>query len=546
MASALVSEIESGESIPGKVRPTRFRHHFALWVAVFVAYCPVLFDGQPIWDDHAFFSNPLLSSTQGLWAIWFQPRTNTLEEHYWPLTYTFAFFIRRWGGATAFPFHLSNVVLHALNASLVFGVLRRWTRRYAFWGAVFFALHPIQAESVAWIVELKNLLSFCLAAAAFLLYVCWERRAPASVLSGGCAILFFAALLSKSSVVPFPVVIFLALWAGQGMTRQRFFFAGTCFALSLTYALFDVWFTSRSGKLVPTHDWLERLAIAGQAILHYLRTMIWPVGLCAIYPKWPLEPQKVSSGIAAVMLVGTGMLALAVHALKNKRSRRLLLWLGGTLAMLSPTLGLIPFSYQRQAFVADRFAYHASAVFLPGLVVFAAALLRSAATSHRALQAGLVAVAGILAALTFQRAMAFRKIESLSRDTIRKNPRAWTARYYLADALARQGNFEGAAKEYAQVFWGSVEDTPSAELERLEMDILRSAAADPRAAFNRGLLAARKREFAEAMRSFEMATSSPQLRPQAVLAIAAIELQTGATTQALERIKSLYGVSPPP
>lgn len=546
MAIPSEGQIEDGEIISRKAGPWRFWQHLFLWAVVFVAYSPVLFDGEPIWDDHAFFSNPLLSSPQGLWAIWFEPRSNTFEEHYWPLTYTLAFFIRRWGGATAFPFHLSNVVLHALNASLVLTILRRWTRRYAFWGALFFALHPLQAESVAWIVELKNLLSFYLAAAAFQLYLRWERRGPPRLVPFGCAVLFFSALLSKSSVVPFPLVIFLALWARQGMTRQHYAFVGACLALSLTYALFDVWFTSHSGKLVPTHGWVDRFAISGLALWHYFHTLIWPVGLCAIYPKWKLDTLKVCSGIAAVIVVGSGLIALALHSLTNRRSRRVLLWLGGTLAMLSPTLGLIPFSYQRQAFVADRFAYHASAVFLPGLVIFAATLMRNAGTSYRAMQRGFVAVAGILAALTFQRAMAFRKVESLSRDTIQKNPRAWTARYYLADALARQGDFEGAAREYAQVFWGSLEDTTSDELERLEKDVSRRPLDHPHAAFNRGLLAARRKEFAEAIRSFEVATSATELRAQALLAVAAIELRTGATTHALERVKSLYGVSPPP
>ena len=60
-------------------------------------------------------------------------------------------------GPEPWGFHATNVLLHALNAALVFWLLRRLTRRRwpAFWAALLWAVHPLRVESVAWITERK-------------------------------------------------------------------------------------------------------------------------------------------------------------------------------------------------------------------------------------------------------------------------------------------------------------------------------------------------------------------------------------------------------
>lgn len=68
------------------------------------------------------------------------------------------------GGFSAFNprvFHTANLLLHLGNVWLVFTLLRRLVRRdwAAFGGALLFAVHPVQVESVAWVSELRGLLS---------------------------------------------------------------------------------------------------------------------------------------------------------------------------------------------------------------------------------------------------------------------------------------------------------------------------------------------------------------------------------------------------
>jgi hypothetical protein len=523
-------------------RARRLFPHAFLWGAVLLCYGPVLWGAESIWDDEAFLGNPLLSSWNGFLSIWWQPQLNPFEEHYWPVTYTVAFLLRQVFGASAGTFHVANVVLHASNASLLYELLRPRARWLALWGALAFACHPIQAESVAWIIEMKNVLSFFFAAISVLTFLRLER-ASRSLLSVGLGTgLFLFGLLSKSAVAPLPVLLLLLFWAEDRWSRTRVGFLVASALVAVAYSLLDLAVVSAKGKAVLATPLVERVGIAGLALLHYLRTMIWPQGLCAIYRKWEITPLSTAVGICGWVVLAGSLVWLLHRGRCSPRHRWLFLWLAGTVALLSPTLGLISFSYQRQSFVADRFAYHASAVLLPGLVALGWDTMRRlhVDAKMRGALAGMVVI--VLALLTFQRAMIFRRVESLARDTLKKNERAWTARYYLANAMARRGDFEGALGQYSAVFWGTLEDFSQEELQKLEASTSHQQMSEPRMSFNRGLLAARKNQLEQALRAFDEATSNPQLRAQATIAIAAIEARRGNLESARQIITCLYEV----
>ena len=122
------------------------------------------------WDDHVnLIENPHFRGLGFRQLAWMM--TTTLMGHYIPLTWlTFGFDYVLWGMQPA-GYHFTNLVLHAANATLFYWVAKRLLRAAApaaseialragaAVAALFFALHPLRAESVAWATERRDVLS---------------------------------------------------------------------------------------------------------------------------------------------------------------------------------------------------------------------------------------------------------------------------------------------------------------------------------------------------------------------------------------------------
>src|SRR5215470_13459661 len=117
-----------------------------LVVCTLVAYLPAL-SGQFVWDDDSWTTNivHLLRDFSGLCSMW----TNlTALQQYFPLSgTTFWIDYHLWGFWTL-PYHIENVLLHALAALLAWKLLARLKFPGAWLVASIFALHPVMVESV--------------------------------------------------------------------------------------------------------------------------------------------------------------------------------------------------------------------------------------------------------------------------------------------------------------------------------------------------------------------------------------------------------------
>src|SRR5258706_15682812 len=120
------------------------------------------------WDDDLHIThNPVIIGPLGLAEIWTSAKAN-----YFPLTMT-SFWVQHvlWGLSPG-PFHAVTLLFHIGGAFLLWQVLRQLEVPAAWLGAMLWALHPVQVESVAWICELKNTQSAVFFLAAI---VCWLR-----------------------------------------------------------------------------------------------------------------------------------------------------------------------------------------------------------------------------------------------------------------------------------------------------------------------------------------------------------------------------------
>ena len=126
----------------------------ALICLTLAIYFPVLKAGF-IWEDHRVIENNLhIQNFDGLRKIW-----TYFGDQYYPLQETsYLLEFHLWGGVNAFGFHLDNIILHTINALLLWLILWKLGLKGSWLIALIFAVHPVHVESVAWLMERKNVL----------------------------------------------------------------------------------------------------------------------------------------------------------------------------------------------------------------------------------------------------------------------------------------------------------------------------------------------------------------------------------------------------
>jgi tetratricopeptide (TPR) repeat protein len=343
-------------------------------------------------------------------------------------------------------YHWVNILLHAINAVLVWRLLKRLSVPGAWLAAAIFALHPVQVESVAWITELKSVLSLFF---ILLTLGCWlefvgERSRRFWY---GLALGFYAlALFSKTTACTLPAALLLILWLKtKPIDWRRLAQVVPFLALGLGLGLLTVWWErfhqGTQGKLFSL-GWLERLLVASHALWFYAGKLFWPVNLTFSYPRWTIEPAQPSAYGWLVLGIGLGA---AIYFTRRFFGRSVAVATLFYVATLSPLLGFVMLYTFRYTFVADHYQYVASL----GLIALAAAGITLAFKTKPWLK---LAVGGALlltlGILTWRQAGIYRNQETLWRDTLAKNPDCWMAQNNLGTLFADKGRFNEAIENY--------------------------------------------------------------------------------------------------
>src|SRR5256886_6964457 len=184
-----------------------------LVVATTVAYQPA-WRGGLIWDDDLYLKSAHSSS---LADIWMRPQTT---QQYHPLIRTVFRIENKLWDDSMLGHHLLNILLHAGCALLLFKILEQLGVPGAWLTAAVFALHPVQVESVAWLVELKNTLSGFLFFSAVLVYLRFDQSRDKSFYSLAL-VLFFLGLTVKTILAVFPLAILITFWWKRGRIEWK-------------------------------------------------------------------------------------------------------------------------------------------------------------------------------------------------------------------------------------------------------------------------------------------------------------------------------------
>ena len=253
-----------------------------LLALVVAAYLPAL-DAGFISDDSLYVTGEdRLETAVGLWRIWTEVGGPSYEHQYYPVTSSVFWLQHRLWGEHPFGYHLVNVLLHGIGAILLWRLLQVLAVPGAWLAGAIFAVHPVHVESVAWVSELKNVLSslFLLAAALVLVRplglgasgaaACVlqprQRTSPwrePSYWAG--LLLFLLALLSKTATCLLPAALALMVWWKRGRLRREELLAIAPLALlGLAFVSMTLYLESRYGGLegdLLSLSWLERLLV---------------------------------------------------------------------------------------------------------------------------------------------------------------------------------------------------------------------------------------------------------------------------------------------
>jgi tetratricopeptide (TPR) repeat protein len=419
------------------------------------------------WDDDAHITaNPTIVGPLGLKEIWTSGKAN-----YFPLTMT-SFWVQHalWGLAPG-PYHLVTMLFHVGGALVLWRVLQRLELPGAWLGAMLWALHPVQVESVAWICELKNTQSGLFYLLAILFFLRWLQREGGPRFDREYVLSVFAAvlaILSKSSTVMLPVVLgLIGWWLGHRRWRDVRWLL-PFLAVSLVAGAWTIW-EQKVNSMASGPDWDHglgvRLIIAGKVPWFYLGKLLWPDPLVFIYPRWDV---KDLGFVRWLPLFATGAVVVALWWNRNGRGRPLFLALGYFGLSLFPVLGLFDVFFFRYSFVGDHFQYLASMgpMALIGVAV-GSAFRREGGIIGWAVGGGGAVLLVVLGLLTRQQTSVYLNRETLWRDTVALNPRAWIAQVNLGSEYISTGrqaqaipHFQAALglkpdDQFAEANWGN-------------------------------------------------------------------------------------------
>ena len=336
----------------------------ALVVTTIAIYSPVLGHSFVVLDDREYVTAN--SHIHGLgWETIKWAFTSTAAANWHPLTWLSHALDYQLFALNPTGHHLTSVLIHALNAVLLYLGLLWITKRGgpSLLVAALFALHPINVESVAWVAERKNVLStlfFLLALGAY----AWYAQKPDWRRYLLVAVLFAASLMAKPMAVTLPfVLLLLDYWPLKRMMPDDA--ANPSGAKPATWPTLvlekipllllsaaSCWMTLKAQRTVvqsfDEFSFASRIQNGLVAYGLYLWKMIWPAQL-AFYPH------SLGTLPAWQWLLSAAVLISITAFVIKQRARRYLpvgwFWFLGTLV---PVLGLVQVG---EYAMADRYAY---------------------------------------------------------------------------------------------------------------------------------------------------------------------------------------------
>lgn len=396
----------------------------------FTVYIPSLHNGFTNWDDDAYVTGDSLLAHPEIGAI----LTTPVRGNFHPLTIASLALNHRLSGVAPAPYHWLNLLLHLANTSLVFVFVRKLSGG-RFWTSVltslFFGIHPMHVESVAWISERKDVLYAFFYLSGLIVYVRYldTRRRP-WLLAAFVAFVLSAA--SKPAAIVFPVTLLLLDWYRNRPFRAAVLLEKAPFVIVSAIAGYLTWIAQEStGALNVQPSILHKALVVSYGLVLYLVKLFIPVHLSALHPY----PKVLGAEYGAALLVVLGFIPLLVSVCRRSRVACF-----GIAFFLVNVVLVIQIVTVGEAVMAERYTY----LSYVGLLIALAWPLDERADrpgprlAKGALAACFVVMLPVCLAQTWTRTQVWKDSETLWTDAIRKYPDLNFDAYYHRGAYRLQ------------------------------------------------------------------------------------------------------------
>ena len=544
-----------------------------LFAAVLASYSSIIHNQFLDYDDNEYITNNAHVKAGLTWAN-VQWAFSTSEEANWhPLTWLSHELDSELFGLNPVGHHVVNVLLHTVNAVLLFLLLQSATgfRWRSLMVAALFALHPINVESVAWAAERKNVLSMLFFLLALYAYGRYARR-PGLGRYIAVAGFFVLSLLAKPQAITFPFL--LLLWdywpldriGARDMPTQ----AGNAPRLPIARLLLEklpLLFLSAASAVITMEAQKAggavkdlarfslplRLETTVISYARYLGKTFWPTKLVLPYPH-PLRLYPAWQVGAAVAL----LLLITAIVLCARDKRYLAVGWFWFLGSLVPMIGLVQVGEQA---MADRYAY------IPFLGLFlmivwliadwAADWNKSRQVPARWLAIPAVCCLLALASLTYRQVGYLHDTEALWRRALALTQDNYIAQGALAGVLHKQGKTEEAIEHIRAALAIRPDDWPAnlilaayeqsqgdtaAATARYQMVALRASKPSQRAAAYNDLGTAYRQtgDLLRAKEAFEQSLRLVPSQPMLMVTLGLIAQKNGDLPEAVRQYSSAF------
>ncbi len=338
----------------------------AVLVITYICFSPALSSKKEFtnWDDPGYvIEQPLVKSLskENIKTL-FKPETQVMLNYH-PLTMISLAINYSYSKLNVKAYVLTNIFIHLLNTFLVFVFLFLLSRK-KFWvgalAALWFGIHPMHVESVAWVSERKDVLYGFFFLLSCIVYIRYLEKNKFIYLIG-VFILFVLSCLSKAMAVPLPFVLLLIDFYYQRKINFK------TLAEKIPFLLFALWIGYNATK-IQSHQaiadygvftTLQRLMFAAYGFMMYWVKLIMPIDLSAFY-SYPTTDDK--GGIPFIYNISPLIVLLIIglpfwFLYKKGNKEKFRIYVFGMVFFIMMIALVLQFISVGAAIMSDRYSY---------------------------------------------------------------------------------------------------------------------------------------------------------------------------------------------